>query len=92
MLDGRPVHPHGVPQRGMMLGGFKETSDDAFIVGTLVRRERVMNPHAQGEVFIPVVTFARNFTVMTGSPSSLVPRKASRWNTRLFPAGFCPRP
>ena len=59
MFDGRPVHLHGVPQRRMMLGGFKETSDDAFIVGTLVRRERVINPLRQGEVFIPVVTFAR---------------------------------
>ena len=58
VLDGRPVHPHGVPQRRMMLGGFKETSDDAFVVGPLVRRERVIDPLRHGEVFIPVVTFA----------------------------------
>ena len=53
VLDGRAVHPHGVPQRRVMLGGFKETSDNAFIVGPLVRRERVMNPLRHGEVFIP---------------------------------------
>ena len=59
VLDGRAVHPHGVPQRRVMLGGFKEASDNAFIVGPLVHRERVMNPPRQGQVFFPEIALTR---------------------------------
>ena len=63
VLHGRAVHLHGVPQRGVMLGSFQETGDDAFIVGPLVRRERAVNPPRQGEMFLPEIALARPLQV-----------------------------
>ena len=43
-----------------MLGGFKETSHDAVIVGPLAGREGVMNPLSQGEIFLPEIGLSRD--------------------------------
>ncbi len=61
VLGGDVVDPNGVAQRGVMLGGFKETSDGAFIVGPRAGREGVMNALRQGEILLPVIHFAGNF-------------------------------